>query len=531
MGEKRLAESVPSLSVIKSDHSRAYNVLGARGPSPPGGMSDPARDGAWFEDVDVETSFRLPPELEKRVLTPALVVDLDAVRRNVKAVVDVIGDVERYRPHLKTTKSRLVWRELLRAGINKFKVATTRELATLVETYHGEYPGAETTPPFRHLDVLVAYPAVGPSLARVGDIARRPENKARVRVSVLVECEDAVNELPDDVGCFVDVNPGMNRTGIALDSKDGVEFTAIPATIRAAWIRDSFHGKSPFRGVHYYEGHISECVDANGRSREDVDAAIESRDERCRASLETLAEARSPYTGPHTIAFAWCTPFLKDFSRRFSPPRVPRFQYPTAMPFNSATDAFQLTPTTTLAAGDVRGGAGGGRAERARGESDDRGDDAQGVHAQRAGVGAGERDGGARDGDAGCWGAEEGGSHSCAVARSIRIRSIRRRRRGGSVRAAREERRRRRELHRVQGGRASTAGRARRVSARVVRRGTTPAAVSADASRAVHRDGKFSSHRALLGSPGEGVRRGRRERGRGDLRRGLGHARADAIVR
>ena len=345
MGEKRLAESVPSLSVIKSDHSRAYNVLGARGPSPPGGMSDPARDGAWFEDVDVETSFRLPPELEKRVLTPALVVDLDAVRRNVKAVVDVIGDVERYRPHLKTTKSRLVWRELLRAGINKFKVATTRELATLVETYHGEYPGAETTPPFRHLDVLVAYPAVGPSLARVGDIARRPENKARVRVSVLVECEDAVNELPDDVGCFVDVNPGMNRTGIALDSKDGVEFTAIPATIRAAWIRDSFHGKSPFRGVHYYEGHISECVDANGRSREDVDAAIESRDERCRASLETLAEARSPYTGPHTIAFAWCTPFLKDFSRRFSPPRVPRFQRPPSTPFNSASDAFELHPS------------------------------------------------------------------------------------------------------------------------------------------------------------------------------------------
>ena len=198
---------------------------------------------------------------------------------------------------------------------------------------------------------------------------------------------------------------------------------------------------------------------------------------------------------------------------------------------STPSDAFQLTPTTTLAAGDVRGGAGGGRAERARGESDDRGDDAQGVHAQRAGVGAGERDGGARDGDAGCWGAEEGGSHSCAVARSIRIRSIRRRRRGGSVRAAREERRRRRELHRVQGGRASTAGRARRVSARVVRRGTTPAAVSADASRAVHRDGKFSSHRALLGAPGEGVRRGRRERGRGDLRRGLGHARADAIVR
>jgi hypothetical protein len=43
------------------------------------------------------------------------------------------------------------------------------------------------------------------------------------------------------------------------------------------------------------------------------------------------------HTGPHTTASAWCTPILKDFSRRFSPPRVPRFQSRhTAMPFNSS---------------------------------------------------------------------------------------------------------------------------------------------------------------------------------------------------
>ena len=56
--------------------------------------------------------------------------------------------------------------------------------------------------------------------------------------------------------------------------------------------------------------------------------------------------ARSPiHTGPHTTASAWWTPILKDsLSRRFSPPRVPRFQRPPSTPFNSASDAFELHP-------------------------------------------------------------------------------------------------------------------------------------------------------------------------------------------
>jgi curved DNA-binding protein CbpA len=42
------------------------------------------------------------------------------------------------------------------------------------------------------------------------------------------------------------------------------------------------------------------------------------------------------HTGPHTAALAWWTPILKDFSRRISPPRVPRFQSRHAStPFNS----------------------------------------------------------------------------------------------------------------------------------------------------------------------------------------------------
>jgi predicted NAD/FAD-binding protein len=53
-----------------------------------------------------------------------------------------------------------------------------------------------------------------------------------------------------------------------------------------------------------------------------------------RAALDAI-KARYPYTGSHTTALAWWTPFLKDFSRCISPPN-PRFQSRhTSTPFNS----------------------------------------------------------------------------------------------------------------------------------------------------------------------------------------------------
>jgi hypothetical protein len=45
-------------------------------------------------------------------------------------------------------------------------------------------------------------------------------------------------------------------------------------------------------------------------------------------------QRRVLYTGPHTTAFAWCSPILKDFVPRVSPP-TPRFQSPPSTPFNS----------------------------------------------------------------------------------------------------------------------------------------------------------------------------------------------------
>ena len=177
--------------------------------------------------------YTLPQPLRDRLLSPALIVYLDMVRANISRVVDVLGgDPDRWRPHVKTAKLAPVFIELARAGVRAFKCATTREAACLLETLDatGDSP----------IDVLLAHPLVGPNLARLGRIAAAYPGSS---VSVLCEDPQAVESIPTDLGVFVDVNPGMNRTGIPVDRIDAI--AAVATRAGARW-----------RGVHYYDGHL-----------------------------------------------------------------------------------------------------------------------------------------------------------------------------------------------------------------------------------------------------------------------------------
>jgi D-serine deaminase-like pyridoxal phosphate-dependent protein len=182
-------------------------------------------------------NLNLPAELQQ-FLSPALVVSLDAVRWNTSRVIEALGgDASRWRPHLKTTKLPIVWKQLIDAGVRSFKCATTREAAVFLElAREGGSPGT--------FDLLVAYPHRGPNLARLHDLAK---NGARVRLSVLCEDEHVTSETRQQagssLGVFIDLNSGMNRTGIPVDDRDRIE-----AIAKAAGDR--------FRGLHFYDGHI-----------------------------------------------------------------------------------------------------------------------------------------------------------------------------------------------------------------------------------------------------------------------------------
>jgi D-serine deaminase-like pyridoxal phosphate-dependent protein len=71
------------------------------------------------------------------------------------------------------------------------------------------------------------------------------EQFGRVRISVLAENEEQVRQwCGSRVGVFLDINPGMNRTGI--EEGHGGEVTSLVRAIGA--------GGLEFRGMHYYDG-------------------------------------------------------------------------------------------------------------------------------------------------------------------------------------------------------------------------------------------------------------------------------------
>lgn len=166
------------------------------------------------------------------VLTPALVIDRDRVQHNISATLRLLGgDRNRWRPHVKTAKLGYVMRMLVVAGVPQFKCATSLELSIACEA------GAQ--------DVLVAYPLIGANAARVRQIAEEHRN---VAVSVLVENESQIAQWRGSAASlFVDVNPGMNRTGVPEDDTGAI--LRLCQSIAASGLQ--------FRGLHYYDGQLS----------------------------------------------------------------------------------------------------------------------------------------------------------------------------------------------------------------------------------------------------------------------------------
>jgi D-serine deaminase-like pyridoxal phosphate-dependent protein len=168
------------------------------------------------------------------VLTPALLLYPEILGANIDRTVELLGgDADRWRVHIKTAKLGYTVRTLVARGIRNFKCATTLELLLACQA------GAA--------DVLLAYPSVGANAQRVRAIAAQFPS---VHISVLAENAEQVRQWrgsrqePASVGVFVDLNPGMNRTGI--DQESAGEIVALVREITANTLN--------FRGLHYYDG-------------------------------------------------------------------------------------------------------------------------------------------------------------------------------------------------------------------------------------------------------------------------------------
>jgi D-serine deaminase-like pyridoxal phosphate-dependent protein len=165
----------------------------------------------------------------ENVLTPALVMYPDVVASNIEHTLELLaGEADRWRVHVKTAKLGRTLRMLVERGVRNFKCATTLELLVACQS------GAA--------DVLLAFPAMDANARRARDIAQQ---FTEVRVSVLAENEEQVRQWRTcRVGIFLDINPGMNRTGI--DPSQNEKVVALARAIGDAGLE--------FRGLHYYDG-------------------------------------------------------------------------------------------------------------------------------------------------------------------------------------------------------------------------------------------------------------------------------------
>lgn len=169
--------------------------------------------------------------------SPALVVYPDRVQQNIRTAKRMVRDVALLRPHVKTHKSPEATRCLLNEGVTKFKCATIAEAEMLARC------GAP--------DIFLAYQPVGPKVRRLRDL--RTAYPAS-RFSCMTDSEEAARAIArvfeDDahpMRVFIDVNVGMNRTGIP-PVEDAARLYHTCASIR---------GLAPV-GLHAYDGHIND---------------------------------------------------------------------------------------------------------------------------------------------------------------------------------------------------------------------------------------------------------------------------------
>ena len=198
-------------------------------------MAEQAQQYVCFPGMD-EEEFSLPAAVTDSLLSPAVVIHMPRVRSNIDKILQIAG--ANWIPHLKTTKIPEVWQCMLDRQIREFKCTTSRELAVFLNLIHPDTLDAR---------VLVAYPVCGPMLKRVSQLAATAPH---VRVSVLVDSLGAVDDVPPNLGIYIDLNPGMDRTGLHYD-----EVGAWRNTVRAIALRAG----AQFVGLHSYEGHLTEA--------------------------------------------------------------------------------------------------------------------------------------------------------------------------------------------------------------------------------------------------------------------------------
>ena len=198
------------------------------------------------------------------IATPALVIDLDAMQRNLTALADFTrGHRMRLRPHAKMHKRAAIARLQMAAGAVGVCVQKVSEAEALVDADSGVD------------NLFISNEIIDPAkLARVAALARR------IRLAIAVDSLTGVQRLAQaltaagsTVDVFVEVDVGQGRCGVAPTAAGRLAHQVVSHGLRFAGLH-AYHGKAQhLRSVTEREAAIHHAVTAARSAQAMVTAA------------------------------------------------------------------------------------------------------------------------------------------------------------------------------------------------------------------------------------------------------------------
>ncbi len=178
---------------------------------------------------------------DTQIDTPFLAVYEDRMQSNIDNLIAAVqGDLSKLRPHIKTHKIGEVLELFKKNNIDKIKCATIAE--------------AELAAMYQVSDILLAYQPVGLKKQRWITLIEKYRD---ARFSTIVDNLESAKELNSiakknnlQLTVYLDLNTGMNRTGVAL-SEDWISLA------RSIMKLKHLH----FVGFHIYDGHVKGAIE------------------------------------------------------------------------------------------------------------------------------------------------------------------------------------------------------------------------------------------------------------------------------
>lgn len=221
---------------------------------------------------------------EANLVSPGLLVDPQLVKANIDWILNqVANNPHRIRPHIKTHKTREVNQMLLASGIYKFKAATIAEAELLA---------LDEAP-----DVLLSMQPTGTTLTRFIELQKK---YPKTSFSCLLDDRVAARQLAEvssNQRVFVDLNMGMNRTGIRPEEAlPLIQYIQATASLQLI-------------GLHAYDGHIRDVnmEDRKNHVKADFKAFFELVDQ-LGADLELVVGGTPSFLVHHQNPNFVCSP-------------------------------------------------------------------------------------------------------------------------------------------------------------------------------------------------------------------------------